>query len=472
MEERIDIDADLEEAISRRQEYIDKNLMPRLRENFKLYHSSFQNVCNVLLRKGMIQEDPYKNEFKISEITTPSTDPYLESEKAEKMSIRLSQFDSILEFLTNYYQFSADFLTLKRLKGITALLNYFHWNKLSVSSTSLNTRVLADLIQRVRHGADPLSANIVGDGCNQLSRLTGEIFAILKEVTGFSRQLYKQKIRQRILNKLSIPNPSSSEAMEKAYAQIKRAFPAEMPQTPFFPELVNELTAEEFSPQAEKNKKELIAKLSVQEKKQEKKQDVSYKPILLEAVRMLAGVSIHLEMAIFKLNESQAIIDHRHLTLGERFRRWLLNVVHKKGESHIYMVDFVDEKTATTRRVRIDYDAFVENVQKKARFLGVLSSKVSSAYMRLEGSDEEKIYDYLASVVEELQKFLTTLPALDAYFKSEVPGEMRSRVRGIKLEISAIKNVVIRANLKRHEYVARKEESEQLRKLGMDTVAV
>jgi hypothetical protein len=40
-------------------------------------------------------------------------------------------------------------------------------------------------------------------------------------------------------------------------------------------------------------------------------------------------------------------------------------------------------------------------------------------------------------------------------------------IRGIKLEITAIKNSVVKANQKRHEYVSQKEEIEQLKKLGV-----
>ncbi|WP_319560039.1 hypothetical protein [Marispirochaeta sp.] len=469
MEERIDLDDALNQAVVERREYIDKRLMPKLKESFRHYHTSFQNVYNVLLRKGLIQEDPYRNDFKISEVITPSNEPYLESEKMEKMSIRLSQFDSILEFLTNYYQFSADFLNLKRLKGISSLLNYFHWTKLGIGSTSLNTRVMADLVQHIKQGSDSLSANIVSDGCNQLSKLTSEIFSLLKEVTAFSRQLYKQDIRERVLYKLSISSEPSNQAMDDAYNQIKRSFPRELPDMPFFPELVHELVAEAYSPQRDKLKQELINSLHIKEKKQEKKQDVSFKPLLLEAARILSGASIHMEKAIAKLNESQIMLDQRRLTIGERFRRWVMNVVQKKSEKHVYMVEFFDEKTGATRMIRIDYDAFSENVLKRARALSMLSSKVSSAYMRLEGSEEEKIYEYVSSIVDELHKMLNTLPALDTFFKSETPREMRGGIRGIKLEISAIKNVVIRSNQKRHEYIAKKEEIEQLKKLGIDT---
>ena len=469
MEERTDINESLNNAITQRKAYIDKNQMSRLKEKFRHFHTSYQNIYKVLLKKGAIPEDPYKDDFKISEVTTPDKDTFLDSERAEKMSIRLSQYDTILDFLTQYYQFSADFLNLKRLKKMGELLTYFQWTKLNPNSTNLNTRTLADFILSVKAGGDQFSTNILSDACNQLSKLTGEIIGLLKEITAFSRQLYKQDIRERILFKIHISTPPSSQAMEEAFPKIKRAFPQELPDTPFFPELVNELIAEEFSPQGQKLKEDLINSLTIKEKTTQKQEDVSYKSLLMETLRIFSGASIHLEKALAKLNETQTFLDQRQQTFGERFRRWVMNMVQKKSEKHIYMVDFFDEKTATTRSVRIDYDAFAENTLKRARTLGILSSKVSSTYMRLESSEEEKIYEYIITIVEDLQKILTTLPALDTYFKSEVPREMRSRVRGIKLEITAVKNVLIRANQKRHEYVSKKEEITQLKKLGVDT---
>ncbi len=469
MEEQTDLNEALNNAIAQRRAHIDKNQMARLKDKFRNFHTSFQSIYNVLLKKGVIPEDPYKDDFKISEVTTPDKDPFMESERVEKMSIRLSQYDTILEFLTHYYQFSTDFLNLKRLKKIGELLLYFQWTKLTPNSTSPQTRTLVDFIQSIKGGGDALSTSILADGCNQLSKLTTEIVGLLKEITAFSKQLYKQDIRERILFKVKVEGPPSSQKMENAFVQIKRAFPQEMPETPFFPELVNELIAEEYSPQSSQFKQALIDSLKVQEKKVKTQEDVSYKSLLLETVRIFSGASIHLEKAISKLNENQTFLDQRKLTFSDRFRKWLMSMVKKQGEKHIYMVEFFDEKTSTTRTVRIDFDSFAANAVKRARTLGVLSSKASSTYMRLEGSSEEKIYEFVTTLVEDLQKIITTLPALDTYFKSEVPREMRGRIHGIKLEVSAIKNVLIRANQKRHEYVAKKEEITQLKKLGVDT---
>ena len=93
---------------------------------------------------------------------------------------------------------------------------------------------------------------------------------------------------------------------------------------------------------------------------------------------------------------------------------------------------------------------------------------MSSQYHRLEQMEEEKAFEFLVSNLQEIQIVLRRLPALDTYFKTEVPKEQRSLVRGIKLEISGIKNAFLKANQKKHEYVSKKEEREQLKKLGIN----
>ena len=60
-----------------------------------------------------------------------------------------------------------------------------------------------------------------------------------------------------------------------------------------------------------------------------------------------------------------------------------------------------------------------------------------------------------------------TLTALDDFFKSEVDRADRDKVKGVKPELSTIKNAIVRANAKRHEYSAQKEEHEQLKRLGV-----
>jgi hypothetical protein len=66
-----------------------------------------------------------------------------------------------------------------------------------------------------------------------------------------------------------------------------------------------------------------------------------------------------------------------------------------------------------------------------------------------------------------MQRIVRNLASLDEFFKSTMPVEERSRLKGIKVELTSLKSAVMKANQKKHEYVSQKEEQEQMRKLGI-----
>ena len=59
--------------------------------------------------------------------------------------------------------------------------------------------------------------------------------------------------------------------------------------------------------------------------------------------------------------------------------------------------------------------------------------------------------------------FFRIMEGLDAYFKAG----NKEAVKGIKIELAAVKNSLVRANKQRYEYVARKEEEKQRQQLGL-----
>jgi hypothetical protein len=96
----------LEAALDAKAASLDRKSLPDLKTEFGRLHDAFRTVLGLLVRKGMVEEDPYKNDQKLSDVSVPANTPLVESEMPEQMGIRLSQYESQLEFLTLYYQFS------------------------------------------------------------------------------------------------------------------------------------------------------------------------------------------------------------------------------------------------------------------------------------------------------------------------------------------------------------------------------
>jgi hypothetical protein len=95
-----------------------------------------------------------------------------------------------------------------------------------------------------------------------------------------------------------------------------------------------------------------------------------------------------------------------------------------------------------------------------------MSSRGTGA-AKLQSMQDEQLISFLERNIRDLQSYHKTLTALDEYFKAEVGKQDREKVRGIKPELGTIKNAIIRANAKRHEYSAQKEEEDQLKRLGV-----
>jgi hypothetical protein len=92
-----------------------------------------------------------------------------------------------------------------------------------------------------------------------------------------------------------------------------------------------------------------------------------------------------------------------------------------------------------------------------------------AAAARLEAMDEKQLLGLLEKNIRELQSLHKILSALDDFFKARADKEDRERIKGIKPELATIKNAIVKANQKRHEFSAQKEEEEQLRRLGINS---
>ena len=80
---------------------------------------------------------------------------------------------------------------------------------------------------------------------------------------------------------------------------------------------------------------------------------------------------------------------------------------------------------------------------------------MTSGSTQLEAAPDDEALRTLESMIVEVQQIVRTIPALYEYFSSELSREARGKLRGVKLEVNAIQNSVVKANQARHDYVAK-----------------
>ena len=62
---------------------------------------------------------------------------------------------------------------------------------------------------------------------------------------------------------------------------------------------------------------------------------------------------------------------------------------------------------------------------------------------------------------------LILLLAYDKFFKNEVQGPNKSKVKGLTMETTSIKNTMVKTNQRKAEYAAYVEEQNQMKRLGI-----
>ncbi len=457
----------VEELIQKKREHLEQNGLKQIREGFQAYQTLYENIFNILLRKGIIQEDPYKYDEKISEVTAPPDESFLDTEKQNKMSQRLSSYHTQIEFLNNYYQYSLEFLTLGRLKRIVKLLKFINWSKISITSPSPTTKVLAEYITKTRQGSDNLSAGIIGDAVSQIEKVLGVIFRGLNELISFQKEVYKIEIRKNVFSRMQIESPIAEDKADQVLAQVKKFFSKYMPRQAFFTDLIREVILEDYTPQGSELRNKCLELLTVVEQKKQKKESRSFKDILIQAIKFLGSCGLQLEDALNKVREGQQLLENRKRSLGQRFMRWLKKLLNAGTEAKLYDIEYFDVVTSTVKIEKISYNEFMEEALKLAQVFSHIINRSSNLFRRIETSPDDKVFDFLNKNLAKLQLVHRRLNGLMSYFKTEIAREDRSKLRGIKLELNSIKNSIVKSNQKKHEYAAFKEEEAQMRKLGI-----
>lgn len=469
MEQGPDFCLQLAQTLERRKNYLEANVMPQIQEQFKLMQTSFQSIYNLLLRKSLVNEDPYKLDKKISEITIPSKDPFGESMRIEQLSLRLSDYDLQLDFINSYYDFSMSSMSMDDIKKLAELIKYFRWDQMTETSSNLMTRTLAGAVGKIKQGSDDLSFKILGDALTQLGKISKTILSLLKEISVYHRESYKLEFRERVLPEVKLSSAIVQNKQDDALRMVKQQYPKLMSGVPFYQSLIIEVLQEEYGPEAADSKEALLRNLDVQQAApKKKKQKIEFSTYLLDGIRMLATAGTQIQTAVKKLEDNNTFLSDKKLSFGERLKRWLSRVSSKGPDAQFYEIEYFDPDSTGAKTEKLNFTQFISDAKRRSVILGNVMSKMSPSYRQLEQAQEDKILDFLASNLAEVQILLKRLPALDAYFKTEVSREQRNMIRGTKMEINAIKNAYVKANQKRHEYISRKEEQEQLKKLGIE----
>jgi len=457
----------VQEAINQKYSYLTTAVMSQIKENYRTLHSNINSVVLLCQKKGVLKSDPYRKEKQISEVTPPEDVPLPEAYSEDELSIRLSEYDARFDFLNNYVSFAPDVLTLKDLRAQLAMLRFIRWNDFSPHSTKPTTRALATVLERIQKGSDNFAAGAITSSIHQCAKIAAEINTQLKHITFTKREEYKVEVRSKIMTRLDLGTSIPRDLFIK---EIKKQFPTAGIAQPFFAELVEEIYDEDFGENTQEARKKVFANLEVPQKTQaqSKKLGQNLNDILVEGLRNLGTASRHMELALIKLRENSELLANRPRGLMEKFKDWIIQLSSGKQTEVLYEIELVDPVTSAHTPKELNFSNFAAGVDKKARLLQGFYNKQSQTYRKIQIADQDQLYTLLDKNLVEVQEILWHLDALDTFFKAEVDRSQREQVKGIKIEITGVQNSLQSASQKKHEFIAKKDEQEQLKKLGIN----
>ena len=455
-------------ALDDRTKLYDTTILPKVQEDYRLHHSCVNNIIGALEKKSLVNPDPYKHDKKISDIVCPEDSDFTESERAMVLGTRLSDYESMIDFICNYFKFSVEHLTFENIRKLNDLNNTFLWSSMSLNSQKPNTRALATVVTAARSGADPLTMSLINDSISKSAKALQDVTSNLRSLAEFQREVYKGEIRKQILESASFNHDKAYRSPTDMQIEIKKVFPSIMGKRTYYSDLIDEIILEELGADKDKRREKLLSTMNVVAKVAAKKETtVDTHEILMDAVRVMGTMSEQFDLILEKVRENHDVLENEHNTLGNKILKYIRKAFGIADPPVDYEVIVTDHVTETQKRERIHYNQFVTDLDKRARLYASFSVRKTPGYNRIAAQKDSEILDFLGKELGEDNELLGLLSALDEFFKETPAPADRTRIKGIKMELTSLKNTLVKSNQRRAEYSAYIEEQAQMKKLGI-----
>jgi hypothetical protein len=447
----------LEAALAARGRWLETTRLLPLRDALRTYRNLFETIIGTLVKKGLMREDPYEYEGNAKGALTPPDTPIPEALEADELSVRVSAYRRQLELMVLGFPATLAASDLPGLKKISALLSYVDWDAYGEASRSHTTRALARLTSRVRISMDALSARVISESHSQVEKLMPQIRSQVAELEAWRREAWKVDARLKVLARQAAAGPAAGRNAEEELLYFKRAFDQYLPEGVWYPELAQEILAEETSEDALARQEKLLTSLAIPKAPVVPAAvPLDRRPELLEAVRGLCKVHEEIGRAEAVLIANERALEKYSLTFFQRIRRWFRKSVGTI-EHRYYEIEVKRTPTSEPRTESIDFLKFAAELRDVAGMLVETLDESNPESRRIQEKTQEQLGDFLDWQLHHVRRVYRRMEGLNALFQVRAVQERRSPARSIKLELLAIENAMVRADKVRREINPKQE---------------
>lgn len=469
MEDSTNFTQTLEKAINAKIENFNGTLLPRVQNNYRLLFTCVKNLNDFLAKKSMINPDPYAAEIKVTELQIPETEAFSENNSANVIGSRLSEYQTILDYLCSFQKFTVESFPISKIKKLQGFNEVFLWDNLSINSTKQNTRVLATMISNSKKNTQPMTLSLLNDSLEKSAKCMVDTKEILAQLATFQRENFKFKIRKEVIGSSKFDNSKAFSSPADEFEEIKRLYPEIISKKSIPSELIQEIVNEDQGTNKDKLQAETLSKLSVESVPvKREKNTVKTKDILMMAVFSLGGLAPTLNQMELKMQDNIEILYAKNKNLKTLLGNLLRKMFNLKEKERIIDLPVKNSRTNQVTHQKLKLAEFTQNLNAKVRLFSAIAEK-GTEYTKIEHSKEDVILPFLNKQISDIQSIYTTLEAFDEYIKKtfESNASQKEKVKGMKIELSALKASIIAINKKRGEYASVREELEQMKKIGL-----
>ena len=186
----------------------------------------------------------------------------------------------------------------------------------------------------------------------------------------------------------------------------------------------------------------------------------------MSAIRFLGSLAEQYNVVQQKIVVNHDILQSESNGFKDKLMKFIRRMFGLEEPPVEYQVT-VTERGGEQRKEIINYSKFMENLAKRITYYGTLTEKNSPNYQKMNSQADDFVFNWVNKQMTENGRLQVLLGALDEYFKQNTSGANRAKIKGIKMELTTLKNVLVKVNQLRSEYASYVEEAEQMKKLGI-----
>lgn len=462
-----DFNARIIKAVDDKVSWFNSTVLPKVQEGYRNHLIFVKNLTSALQRRSLITPDPYQNDKKITDVGPIDDAPFNDTERATQLGIRLGQYENMVDFICTYVKFSVEQLPTAKIKKLVDFNGSFTWSSLNPESSRQNTKALGAALMELKtttKGGGP-AMSMLFDSIAKTAKDLEEMSRDLKAVGAFQKERYKGEIRKEIVAKLGPDVRGNASALMD---EIKKQMPTALPRRPFSADIVEELVKEETAGNKEELRSKLLQHLKVQETPTEKAEEgVNVHEIIMSAVLSLGSMTDQYNIVMGKVVTNHDILASEDKGFKQKLGRLFRHLFGMAEPQVEYEVIINKKGSDEKQREIINYNSFMAAFAKRIKFYTSLSSTDSPNYQKMNSQADDFVYNWVNKQMTENGRLQVLLGALDEYFKANTSGVNRAKVKGIKMELTTLKNALVKVNQLRSEYASFVEEAEQMKKLGI-----